>query len=218
MRNWNDYYEPSEFDEAVEEFKDAIRRNVRQELQDEIEQIKKENAELREVKENWDKIKRKHEQAIYELCLAKEQAKKEVYKERLAEFLRRFSYVGYRPDADFVYGPKCDKCDEDRKIHFVSPMGKEMMEDCSCAKARIVYNPKEVHLFSFTALGKDSIIHYFERFDIDINSARYEYVTEFYDDLPEKFDEVNQYRAVFKNKADCAEYCKWLTEKGGRKR
>lgn len=218
MSNWNDYYEPSEFDEAVEEFKDAIRRNVRQELQDVIEQIKKENAELREVKENWDKIKREHEQAMWELTLAKEHAKEEVYKERLVEFLRRFSFVGYRPDADFVYEAKCDKCDEYRKIHFVSPMGREMVEDCSCAKGKLVYNPKEVHLFSFTVCGRNSEILYFERFDEDINHDRYEYVSEFYDNLPGKFDEVNQYRDVFKNKADCAEYCKWLTEKGGRKR
>lgn len=59
---WDDYYEPSEFDEAIEEFKQTIRDNVRNEIKNEIALLKSKVYELQDVQNRWDEIKREHEQ------------------------------------------------------------------------------------------------------------------------------------------------------------
>ena len=69
---WEDYYEPSEFDILMDGFKDSIRDNVKQEIKEKIERLEKENAELRDVKEKWEDVKRYHEEAICELKREKE--------------------------------------------------------------------------------------------------------------------------------------------------
>ena len=50
MSNWDfdDYYEPSEFDEKVEEFKDYLRESVKEETQNKIKRLEADNQRLRE--------------------------------------------------------------------------------------------------------------------------------------------------------------------------
>ena len=50
MSNWDfdDYYEPSEFDEKVEEFKDYLRESVKEETQNKIKKLEADNQRLRE--------------------------------------------------------------------------------------------------------------------------------------------------------------------------
>lgn len=47
MSYWDDedYFEPSEFDEKIEELKEELRNSVRQEIKDEVERLRKENEE-----------------------------------------------------------------------------------------------------------------------------------------------------------------------------
>lgn len=46
----DDFYEPSEYDEMVEEFKEKLRASVKQEIKDEIELLKSELEELKEFR------------------------------------------------------------------------------------------------------------------------------------------------------------------------
>lgn len=48
MGKYEDYYEPSEFDEKVEEFKDYLRESVKKDTLDKIERLTNENNTLRE--------------------------------------------------------------------------------------------------------------------------------------------------------------------------
>lgn len=50
--DYEDYYEPSEFDEKVEEFKDYLRKSVKQETQDTIEKLNSENQKLKQQNDN----------------------------------------------------------------------------------------------------------------------------------------------------------------------
>ena len=56
---WEDFYNegPSDFDIAIEEFKEGLRKTVKEEILNEMSRLKKENEELQEVKKNFDKIK-----------------------------------------------------------------------------------------------------------------------------------------------------------------
>lgn len=43
---FDDYFEPGEFDEKIEELKNELRESVKKEINDEIEKLRKENKEL----------------------------------------------------------------------------------------------------------------------------------------------------------------------------
>lgn len=210
---WDGYFEPTEVDIAMADFKASIVDNVRKEIKDKIDRLEKENAELREVKDNWDQIKREHATAMCELNLAKEQAKRQVEKARLQTVFRDLCVTGYQVHCEHMQGPKCDKCDEDRKIHFVSPMGRPMTEDCQCAASKAFYRPKEVSLISFW-IGNEVGMRYYERSDSDY-ADQYERRSEVYSELPEELETINSYRAVFLNVADCQAYCDWHNKKNG---
>ena len=72
---WDDYYEPTEFDEAMMEFKASIVDNVRQEIKNKIDRLEKENAELREVKNNWKHIQAEHERQCASFAVKKSKQK-----------------------------------------------------------------------------------------------------------------------------------------------
>ena len=69
MSCWDDedYFEPSEFDEKIEELKEELRNSVRQEIKDEVERLRKENEELRDIKDNFSVIKADFERSSYGL-------------------------------------------------------------------------------------------------------------------------------------------------------
>ena len=210
---WDDYYEPTEFDIAMDEFKASIVDHVRQEIKDKIDRLEKENAELREVKNNWKQIQAEHERAMRELRREKEQAKKQAEHARLQTVFRDLCTTGYRAHCEYMKGPKCDKCDENRKIHFVSPMGRPMTEDCQCAASKVFYIPKEESLVSFY-IGDGVQSRYYTRSD-DAYADRYDRCAEVYSELPEELETINSYRGVFLNVADCQAYCDWHNKKNG---
>ena len=210
---WDDYYEPSEFDEVMEEFKASIVDNVKQEIKDKIDRLEKENAELREIRDNWQQIKNEHDRMMRDLRLEKENAKKQAEKARLQTVFRELCVTGYRPRYKLLQGPKCDKCDEKRKIHFVSPMGRQMTEDCICAASKPFYSPQEESLFSFYVGEKLGSRYYTKTNDSDAD--RYDCTATVYQELPDDLESINSYWTVFLNISDCQAYCDWINKKNG---
>lgn len=192
---YDEYWEePSEFEQQVEEFKDALRNSVKDEIKEKIASL----AQIRTAKELEEKWK----------------------KARLHQLLGDYLTVGWKARGTREYGEKCDKCDDDRKIHFYSPQGKEYKEDCQCAKYYYKYLPKEATISKMYVRKKnfssDSKADFYNRYyeveeedDTDI----YSLASEVYASSDFDYAKVNSYRAVFLNEEDCAKYCDWLTEK-----
>lgn len=127
----SEYYSDEEFPcfcdpetyEAFQQFVETWRRSTFEELQfqvknlqDENNQLKAQIKELSHIKKNWDeKIK-------------------EIRHTRLKELLKDVQECAYLVDCKYEYAHvKCGKCDDERKIHFKSPSGKELTEPCSCS-------------------------------------------------------------------------------------
>lgn len=210
---WEDYYEPSEFDILMDGFKDSIRENVKQEIKEKIERLEKENAELRDVKEKWEDVKRYHEEAICELKREKERVRKELESEKINKLLESLAFTAYRPYAKSEMGPKCDKCDENRKIYFTSPMGRKMSEDCTCAARKVIYTPSEESLYRFyvRSSGEVSSRCFTRKEEGDWN--RYDYLDVLYFELPDDLEKVSPSCAVFVNLSDCEKYCDYWNNK-----
>lgn len=134
--DYEDYYEPSEFDEKVEEFKDYLRQSIKEETQNEIEKLRKENEALQKIKRDWDNLVKEYEDKKRELEYKIRECESKASSKRLETLFEEtgMNVIMYKPDYNHVYGKKCNKCDDDRYIHFSSPSGKDYTEDCECAK------------------------------------------------------------------------------------
>lgn len=217
--DYDDYWEePSEFEQQVEEFKDALRNSVKEEIKGKIASLEKELAELKEFKKDKNKIIQEYENKVREAKESEEKWKKA----RLHQLLGDYLTVGWKAGYTREYGEKCDKCDDDRKIHFSSPQGKKYTEDCQCARCYYRYHPQEATLakiyvrkknFGYDDKGKCDFYNRYYKVEDKDNCDLYETASEVYTSSDFDYKKANSYRAVFLNEEDCSKYCEWLTEK-----
>ena len=234
MYDYDDYWaEPSEFEQQVEEFKDALRDSVKEEIKEKIASLEKELAELKDfkndkkkiVQEYEDKLKAVKSEADARIRNAKESEEK-WKKARLHQLLGDYLTIGWRAGYTREYGEKCDKCDDDRKIHFSSPQGKKYTEDCQCARCYYRYHPQEVTLskiyvrkknFNYSNNEKADFYNRYYTVEDKDDCDLYEISSEVYKSSDFDYEKANPYRAVFLNEEDCVKYCEWLTEQSLKK-
>ena len=223
------FYEPSEFDEKVEEFKDYLRQSVKEEVQQKIERLEKENAELRGVRDNWDKVKRGYEAKQIELERKIADCEYDVKRKRLEGLFEAcgMNVILYSAYPKAVYKTKCDKCDENRKVSFYSPSGREYKEDCECAKYYLKYSPSAYYCTEFrvnrhkTKENPYPLMMWFKKYkdcsdDYDgytydsSNLCKCIYNGEDFAELEERKTSI-----YFRDEEDCQKYCDWLNNKNG---
>ena len=223
------YYEPSEFDQQIEEFKQALRDSVKEETKAEIASLKKELEELKEFKNERHKFIADYEAQIREIkhhAESVERAAKESEekwkKARLHQLLGDYLVIGWEIGSTYELGEKCNKCDDNRKINFTSPQGKPYSEDCKCATRYYNYFPKEATLSKFYVRkknfyggdnGKSDFYNRYYTVVGDKTEDCYKSTDEVYTSSDIDFAEVNQYRAVFLKQEDCQKYCDWLNKR-----
>lgn len=138
MSDYDGYYgNTSPFDEEVEQFKDHLRAAVKQETQKELEDLRTANREMTGHLANLSRLereaqdtKRRYEQKLHN---AEVVARRTVQKEALRKLLELLSEPRYRVERSWDRGPKCGKCDEDRRLRYTTPRGNEAFESCECA-------------------------------------------------------------------------------------
>ena len=216
---YDDWYEPSEFDVMVEEFKEELRNSVRQEIRNEIEKLKQENERLQDIKARWDEKVAELNKAKAGYENAKLNAVKEAKKMCLKELFSDNIGPAWSPEYEYVYiREKCDKCDKDGYIHFKSPQGRDCKELCDCRKKRIVYYPKEVSICQIITHGRPPKYEPYRLvFDVsrDDDDDEFRATTNLYDGEP--FEKTDQWRIVFADKEKCQEYCDWKEEQEKRR-
>jgi len=231
MYDWDDYYnEPSEFDMMIEEFKDNLKKSVKEDTQKLIEKLRKENEELRDIRDNWNQVKREYEEKQRQLQNEIYNCKQNVARMRLEQLFEAcgMNVVLYKPSSFIVYGTKCDKCDDDRYIHYKSPSGKDNKEECECAKSFLKYKPSPEYLCEFRVnrYGSDSkkypLMMWFKKYrdysdDYDGYTYDYSNLCKFiYND--EDFEEVRKEYSTsvyFRDEETCQKYCDYLSAKNG---
>ena len=212
------YTQPCEFEEKIEELKAELASSVQKKFLDEMEALRRENESLREFRDQKKAYDRELAQAKQQYEIKMREAESVANRKKLKDLLSLFSVTGYRVHTEYVPGPKCDKCDDKRKIHYISPAGRNMEEDCLCAAKTPIRSPKEVALISFIASDKLSST-YFNRTSEDRDYDRYDLCAELYGgDKEIPFEKINQHRVVFLKKEDCQQYCDWRNEMEAQKR
>lgn len=140
----SDCQEPSEFDEAVDGFKELLRKQVAQEVQNELEALRKSNRELAEQAKELPKLLREASKAKVEYEAAKRSAEYEASKKGINDLLKIMATPKFKVRHTWAKGPKCGMCDDDRRINYTTPSGKEAYETCECSVTHPKYIVTEV--------------------------------------------------------------------------
>ena len=209
------YYETSEFEMQIDEFKESLRKSVKKEFQEEMERLRKENESLQDFKEQKDDIEREHQNALRNLENDKQVFEREIKSKRLVDLLGDFSFKAWAPESKRVEVSKCDACDDGRYIHYKTPSGKDAREECSvCGGRKYVYEPAEVKMFRFTQSKSkySDDYHIWAYFSLKNNSDSDDFCEcrNIYDGSP--FEKVSRYDLAFRSESECQRYCDWLNE------
>lgn len=218
MCYWDDgdYFEPSEFDEKIEELKNELRESVKKEINDEIEKLRKENKELQGIKRNFESVKKDFERKKDECDRAIRNAESKAKQARLKELMEHFKVTLWAVSWDYRYKKKCDKCDKNRRIQVALPSGKTVDDECSCRVSKKVYYPKENVLYELSERNREFMAWYMAKGDRGeeyfVGGPRAEYAKVVVDHNKDfKEIETEELRKVFfTTKEECQAFCNYI--------
>lgn len=220
MCYWNEenFFEPGEFDEKIEELKNELRESVKKEINDEIEKLRKENKELQDIKKNFESVKKDFERKKDECDRAIRNAESKAKQARLKELMEYFKVTLWSVDGDYWYKKKCDKCDKYRRIQVTLPSGKIVDDECSCRVSKMVYFPKENALYELCERDRKTMAWYREKgntgkeyFVADTCSEYAKVVVDHNKDFKEiEGEELRKVKVFFTTKEECQAFCDYL--------
>ena len=234
---YNDYFdfpEPSTGDIVFEELKRVLLGTLKEEIKTELEHLRKENEELRPYKEDRDRLQYELQRVKAECDRKVTDANRNARALALEDLFGECVVDAWKVDREYITGPKCDKCDENRKLHYVTPRGKAMTEACECSESFTKYVPKPAVMTRFKVHPKacvsdqdknDAYRHPVYRWyttewetiedgtefvvdsDYEIGSHR------FADRVDTPFEKLSEWHSVFTSKERCQAFCDYLNTK-----
>lgn len=212
------YNEPSEFDNMVEDFKLSLIQSVKEDFQLKMERLTKENKELQEVKANFDKIQKDFKQKELQLERERNDLERKVRNERLASLMKDFAIIMYRTGYSYEKKPKCNKCDNYRRVKYKTPLGKDASENCECDVSKTIYIPEEYQCseFSIKRNGVGMSAHYKMKAERDYDYAVSSTFCETTYNADMKYEDVSQYSTFFKTEEECQGYCDYLNNQNNK--
>lgn len=217
------YCEPSEFEMQVEEFKESLAKSIKSEFLEEMERLKAENRKLQGIKDNFEQVKRDYERKKMECDRMMREAENNAKRMRVEELMKRFQTFFWRPSWEYLYGPKCDKCDKSRRIEVTLPSGNKVKDECECDKSRMkVMVPEKMVRYEladrdrgiaawYTACGKEGERYYKLDYAGTVFAEKNLVVPGTSFDVLEK--QENQNSLLFSTREECLAYCEYLNEK-----
>lgn len=217
------YNEPSEFELQMEKFKEGLAKSVKSEFLEEMERLKEENRNLHGIKEHFEQIKGDYERKKSECDRAIREAEDKAKHMKAEELMEKFKTFLWRPNWKHLYGPKCDKCDENRQIGVVLPSGKTIKDCCQCRKSmtKVMFPERMVR---YELADRDNVIAAWY-YACEKEGDRYyklDYASSVFaeknmvqpgtsfDVLEKMEDQIN---LLFSTKEECLAYCEYLNEK-----
>ena len=212
------YNEPSEFDQQIDEFKKFLMDVVKKEFLDEMQRLQLENSKLQTIKDSWEDLKSSYNQKAYELESAKSNAFVEAKKLTLEKLMGDYQLILYKVGYEYTKKPKCNNCDNSRRLHFTTPGGKDVTASCDCDSSDTKSIPASCMVYEFK---KDSynnrLIVWYKKMEVD-SETYFEFDSNA--NVPEKiykegmrFEDLNSYSTYFQSEEDCQKYCDWLNNK-----
>jgi uncharacterized protein YhaN len=215
----DDFYENyNEFDAQIEEFKQGLIKGVKQSFLDKLNELTEENSKLQKVQDRMDEIEKEHQAKLRELDREKQSLVSKVRQERISQLFADQKVTMYQINYKYVDKPKCNECDEKRKIHFTSPQGKSVAEPCRCAEPDRIYIPElnEAYEININNLSNNRARVWYraretsksdEYFSSDMSTFCETTYT------GQEFSTLDKWKTFFAEQKDCQKYCDYLNKK-----
>lgn len=131
---YEDFYNegPSDYELFMNDLKETLKKSIKDEFIKEMDKLRAENKKLQDIKENFEQIKLDYAHKEQELKAKEQDIERSLARKKIMELA---TIADMKPQIYYIddatgFLPKCDKCDENRLIHFRSPSGKECTESC----------------------------------------------------------------------------------------
>lgn len=224
---YDEYYdiEPSEFDEKCGELIEFLKSKVKKEIQDELDRLRKENAELSPLKltlgNKLAELEREKDRYKWQENAMREQITRELKRTRLSELLSEFATILYVVRNEPIVQEKCNRCDNDRRIQYTTPLGRIAYERCTCADTINHYVVKEADCSEFKIYTRNDeaytgkLVGWY-KLKKERDYDYYESATFAMDNIykGEDFKDLKYYYNVyFYEKEKAQEYVDWLNDK-----
>lgn len=217
-----EYFEPSETHMKMREIIGMLKTTAKQEIKDELERLRRENAELQQYKDKFRENNEKVGQELRNLRFERERLERTVKQARIRELLGEYIVAGWVVQRVYTEKPKCDKCNERREIVYYSPRGKEQRESCECATSTLSYKVQTTELIEIETRKKFGELEWLRVYyttptiyeDGKEREESIERTSRVYDGKP--FNEISDYwstSVVFLDEAKCQEFCDYLNNK-----
>ena len=185
-----------------------------------MERLRKENAELRDIKKEWKERIAELDRKKHEMEMTISDAEKKAKRARLNELLEPLRETAYGYEYEYEYvRDKCDKCDEDGYIHYKSPQGYDRKEQCDCRKRIAMYHPVEaevVKLIQYTNQKNPSIVFRFSRRTDRIDNDDICETSQIYSG--QEFKDIKAWSGIiFLDKEECERFCEYMNNKAMEK-
>lgn len=154
---YEDFYdeEYDYFDSTMADLKEQLKKEVKQEIQDKIKTLEKENAELKDVRENWEEIKREYKEKEIQLEHEAEEEKRNAKYLPIKKLFENFQTEYYQVHKYYKKDAKCDKCNEDRKLILTDCYGRKHEVDCVCNnKTHLEYIVETRYVAGISSISK----------------------------------------------------------------
>lgn len=219
---YEDFYNEGPFDYELfmNDLKETLKKSIKDEFIKEMDRLRAENKKLQDVKENFEQIKLDYVHKEQELKAREQDMEKNLARKKIMELA---TIADMKPQIYYIddangFLPKCNKCDENRLIHFKSPSGRECTESCpNCGTSFRKYFVKPVDTLRISFPNDPQIKRdaYYIRHDRWGESYTYN-LQDIYRGPAEEFDlQVNRNHIAFESKELAQEICDRLNKKYG---
>ena len=219
------YYEPSIANDIFNEAKEKLKESIKDSIKNDLNKIKEENEKLKQenriLKDKLLDIDDREKELKLEKERYKNNFEQKLLKGKFSEIFKLLeeNMYYYRIERTIEYKDKCNKCDENRLIHFTAPNGKDMTYECDCNEYKNFYKPKKCKLTKIfmtkDRYDKSKLFNFRPSYDYysdydERNVSIYpeEIIIEFRKDLIENLE----YNQLFSTKEVCQQYCDELNK------
>ena len=238
--DYENYYEPSEVDQLVEEFKEKCRDYLLPNIREEIDRLNEENIELNrknnEYKNRESELNNKERDLKYKEDNLKKEVEREFYESNIGDTLKDYIEKAevWFADKRGLLQEKCSLCNDKRKLVAKFQNGKTTETNCDCSTLIHKYVP-EISELSFIKFSKKDSRYLSDRKfylsksytpskdsrysdDYSYNEFKLCQIADEFDDGIKELHENKKYSTEigFKTKEECQKYCDWLNKKADK--
>lgn len=205
---YDDFYEPSEFEEQIEGLKQILYASVKGDVKHEIESLRLANESLRQENKELQDVKLHIRELEHEYATKLREAEQKAMRARYDEIIEACAITYWKPQEKYNEQPKCDKCDQYRYIKYTTPLGREAKEPCLCATKIVRYEPDPCYVAEIR--GRNGTFTIWHR---PLHDDGYSFCTlvesEWICD-DKDFADIKPHYAYFKSEDNCRAYCDYL--------